>query len=188
MNAKDQFEMEHWTHTNLKRRLLQYPIYLTAWNYQQVDRVLEIGCGPLGGFLSLLDASVKVGVDPLIEDYKKAGVWSNCAGTFHSCTFEEFNTPDKFDAILSANVLDHGNLGFSWVGKMVSMLNPGGRLYLHVHLRTKEQLNVGHDHLLFEAQLDQEVYGLREVMRYKSPKDIVADGKYEALIGVWELC
>jgi SAM-dependent methyltransferase len=187
MNRKDQWEMAYWTKADMAEHLRKLRLYLAVWDYQPAASVLDVGCGPLGGFLPMIDAAVKVGVDPLIEEYRRARIFGgdDAEAQYFSCRLEEFQTAKKFDAVLCADALDHGDLGFHCIPKLAGFLNPGGRLYLHVHLRPKALLNVGHDHQLKEDDLDKNLENLVEVKRKIYPQDV--DGEFcAALVGVWQ--
>lgn len=185
MSAKDVYELNYWLETNPEMHLSKYPLYLREWGYEQVDSILEIGCGPYGGFLPIIDAMRKVGVDPLIDEYRKAGIFRGNGEEYHSCRFEDFVTNEKFDAVLCADTLDHGDLDFSFIPQIAEFLKPGGLMYLHVHLRPARLMNPGHDHRLEESELDAVLGDLIEIKRKIFPRDI--DGKYcAALVGVWK--
>jgi SAM-dependent methyltransferase len=81
-------------------------------------RVLEIGCGPLGGFVPRLalggyDAT---GVDPEAPE----------APGYARVAFEEYDAPQQVDAIVACTSLHHvGDLG-EVLGKAAAMLTPPG--------------------------------------------------------------
>ena len=61
--------------------------------------VLEIGCGPLGGFVPALVAAGydAVGVDPEAPD----------APGYHRSTFEQYESPGGLDAVVACTSLHH---------------------------------------------------------------------------------
>ena len=102
--------------------------------------------------------------------------------------FEFWDCDDNtFDAIVTTNALDHGEMGFYLFPKIWRLLKPGGRLFLHVNLRQQHELNLLHDHCLTLEQLDQALCDtrLRELHRKMLPLDIDGIG-FNSIVGVWE--
>lgn len=150
-------------------------------------RVLEIGTGPLWGLLPVLNCAFKKGIDPLYEIYDAAGVLSPRGEIkYVSQAFENWETNEEYDVIITTNALDHGEMGFYLIVKMWRMLTSGGLLYIHTHLRPAEMLNLIHDHSLTEEELDKQLSytNLIQKSRQIFEKDI--DGNFcPALVGVW---
>lgn len=149
--------------------------------------ILEVGTGPWWGLLPHIRADKKTGVDPLYPAFDAVSVLADRDGIQAvGEPFEHWETNEQFDAIFTTNALDHGEMGFYLIPKMWRLLKPGGRLFLHVHLRPKDLLNLVHDHSLTEAQLDQHLSytDLIEERRRIYGRDV--DGEFcEALVGVW---
>lgn len=169
-------------------KMLQYleAFGLTLATY--FPRALEIGTGPKLGMLSIINADMKVGVDPLYDAYLADGLMVRDHGmALFSEPFEDWGTAEKFEAIFCIDALDHGDLGFQYIPRMVHYLTPGGRLYLHAHLRPIDLLNLIHDHQLHEEDLNTELAltALKEIKRVVYENDI--DGKFcKTIVGVWE--
>lgn len=148
---------------------------------------LEIGTGPGWGMLNYLYASTRYAVDPLFPAYEACGILAERDGIMRvDEPFEAWDTNLTFDAILTANALDHGEMGFHLLPKIWAMLKPGGRFYCHVHLRPPDLINLVHDHGLTEAQLDKHLSytTLIEERRVILPHDV--DGwECPTLVGVW---
>lgn len=184
LTRKDRYELAYWRGTDLDMHRRKMPMYLAAWGYEDVDSVLEIGTGPLGGFLPIIQAKRKAGIDPLYEGYESAGLLERCDAEYICARFEEFETDERFDAVLSADGLDHGEMGFAVIPKIRRLLKPGGAFYMHVHIRPKHLLNFAHAPMR-EADLGGHLGDLIEVRREILPNDI--DGRYcAALVGVWK--
>jgi SAM-dependent methyltransferase len=84
------------------------------------SRVLEIGCGPLGGFVPDLsqDGYDAVGVDPE----------GPVGQSFHRAPFEEYDDPQPVEAAIACTSLHHlADLGLAF-DKLASALAPSGRL------------------------------------------------------------
>jgi SAM-dependent methyltransferase len=83
-------------------------------------RVVELGCGPLGGFVPTLraDAYTAVGIDPEAPD--EAG--------YHRIGFEDYRPPAPVDAVVACTSLHHvGDLD-QVLDQIHDALRPGGRL------------------------------------------------------------
>ena len=191
MTAKDAYELEYWKSTDPIKHLRKYEMYLERWKFWHSHRkVIEIGTGPYSGFLPFVTAEHKVGVDPLYDAYKQAGIFLRYPGIQYRCSGLEDVKPSTglqgFDALLCADCLDHGDLDFRMIPKLSALLIWGGKIYLHVHLRPKNKLNMAHDHAMLESDLDEALAKttLKEVRREILPTDI--DGKFcPALMAVW---
>jgi SAM-dependent methyltransferase len=82
--------------------------------------VLELGCGPAGGFVPALRE----------HGYEAVGIDPNAPETrgFHRIGFEQYEPPQPVDAIVASRSLHHvGDLG-EVVGSVVAALRPGGTL------------------------------------------------------------
>ncbi len=83
-------------------------------------RVLEIGCGPLGGFVpALRTAGYDVsGIDPEAPEGED----------FHQVEFEQFDLPEPVDAIVACTSLHHVDDLDDVLDRVDQALVPGGRL------------------------------------------------------------
>lgn len=196
LTRKDHMELGYWKGAPADYHRAKMALYLWAFGcFRYPGRVLEIGCGPHGGFLPLLDRSaLRVGVDPLIDTYRAEGLLVDTPGVQYIAEhFETWAGPRRngayqYDAIFAADSLDHGEMGFGLVPWIAELLAPGGRFYLHVNLRPAARLNAIHDHSLTVEQLDAALVGtgLVELRRDFYEQDV--DGSFDclSLVGVWE--
>lgn len=187
---KDDLELKWWKQADLVAQQSKMLLYLEAFGLSTnpvTPDVLEIGTGPLLGLLPYFQAPIRVGVDPMIDRYREAGLLrTDVDCKLVNCQFERWGTSQRFSTIVSADALDHGEMGFHLIPKIAELLKPGGCFYLHVHLRPKDYINLIHDHQLTQLQLDDALAhtNLQEQRRVLYPKDI--DGQFcEALVGVW---
>lgn len=194
LTHKELLELKFWLTCNFDEEQAKLSQYLAIWDnpekfyaYGEDTIVLEIGTGPQYGFLPFLNVDKKYGVDPLYPLYYAAGILAERNGVFEvPMPFEYWDTDLQFDAIFTANALDHGEMGFYLLPKIWKMLKPGGLFFLHVHLRPKDLLNLVHDHCLTEEDLDKHLSytNLVEVKRKIFENDI--DGNFcKALVGIW---
>ncbi len=192
LTLKELLELKYWlTCDRHNGELALRAKYLEVFGLDKADltgkEILEVGTGPFWGLLPMLDCAKKVGVDCLYDAYHYLNLLDERDGILMVAEpFEHWETNDQFDVIVTTNALDHGEMGFYLVMKMWRMLRPGGRLYLHVHLRPADMLNLIHDHSLTQAQLDAQLANtdLIEERRELFPNDV--DGAFcETLVGVW---
>jgi hypothetical protein len=164
MNAKDKMELEWWQSVKNRDHSVRYIKALELFGLKPFENVglcsIDWGCGPLGGVLPYVKSQIKYGVDPLWDEYSNE-IIDLCDIRILDLML---NTPDEifsenyngqFDTIFSVNAIDHGDSNFEILYKFQYLLDRGGMAYIHVHLRTKEQLNEGHDHCLTDEQLDE---------------------------------
>lgn len=187
MNPKDEYELKFWETQrsyDLTQRYLKQ-IALFEINRDMGD-TLEIGTGPRGGILPYITARRKVALEPLYSQFKDRGLLENHAIEYVEQTIENNTLTDTFDTIISANSLDHGESDFTSISCIAKLLKPTGSFYLQVHLRTPEQLNVGHDHYMdinvYEDELKKN--NLVEIWRNTYRTDPTLDGDYKTMFSL----
>ena len=191
MRRKDWHELHFWQTTQHRDLCCsRLPRYLEVFGIDpqtNLGEVLEIGTGPFGGVLPLICASRKVGIDPLCSEYRKLGTLKEAPGVeYVEAYFEEWQTGDRFDTIIAIDALDHGEMGFQLLPRIFDLLRPGGRLYLHVHFRPKEYLNLIHDHPMTEEDLERHLSQTAFVEEKRQFYENDVGGDFcRALVGVW---
>jgi SAM-dependent methyltransferase len=92
--------------------------FVRDWLPAPPARVLEIGCGPLGGFVPKLSASGygAVGVDPKAPD----------GADYRQVEFEHADLPATFDAVVASTSLHHVNDPAEVIEHAASMLASAG--------------------------------------------------------------
>jgi len=149
------YEMKYWKLTGIRKGTEIYQKYLDLFKPKTKGMaILDVGCGPLGGLCSKIkDAKMLVGVDTLAEEYKRIIKADNIL--LKSCAAENIPANDNsFDIVFCTNVLDHTNNPERAIKEMHRVLKPGGKLYLLVHLRISEQLNIGHPYVIPQEVLE----------------------------------
>jgi hypothetical protein len=193
LNQKDSLELKWWKTADQEYQRNKMLVYLEEFGLgpnPKTPDVLEIGTGPLLGLLPYFNAPTRVGIDPLLDIYQQEGLLPAAEAakySLFSVPFETWTTSYRYHTIVSADALDHGDMGFQLVPKIAGLLAPGGRFYLHVHLRPKELLNLIHDHQLTQAQLNTQLSqtDLIQEKRVILPHDV--DGQFcETLVGIWQ--
>lgn len=186
--ARTKFAMIHWEAVRAKDLTDRYEKLIEIWGIEgNLGEVLEIGTGPRGGVLPFVRGSRKVGLDPLYEEYKVRGLLIEFPNIeYREGCIEKIAWDDQFDTVLTANTLDHGESDFRSLRNIARLLKLGGQLFLHVHLRRLDQLNVGHDHILTLEQYEDQIVsnGFKEEWRRIYETDPLApiEGRYKTLV------
>ena len=106
--------------------------------------VLDIGCGPRGSLEWADEASRRVGLDPLADDYRELGTDAH-AMKYVAAGSEAMPFADgEFDVVTSINSLDHVDDLERTASEIKRVTRPGGHLVLAVE--------VGHDPTWTEPQ------------------------------------
>lgn len=184
-----EYELGYWRLKGMQvggDKNLQYLQCLHSPKEFPGEVVVDIGCGPFGGVLPYVKAQKRIAVEPLYEKYREENLWKAEAGIeVRACFAEEMDlASDSVNVVFACNSLDHGESILDALREVARILIPGGRFFLHVHCRTKQQLNKGHrqafgpaDLLLMARQA-----GLEPVRWDVYERDPV-EGKYKAFIG-----
>ncbi|MGH3274578.1 MAG: class I SAM-dependent methyltransferase [Streptosporangiaceae bacterium] len=93
--------------------------FVRAWLPPAPARVIEVGCGPLGGFVPMMEAAgyQATGIDPQAPP----------GPSYRQALFEDHAVPGPLDAIVACTSLHHvANLSAA-LDQMAQALVPGGR-------------------------------------------------------------
>lgn len=91
-------------------------------------RILDIGCGPRGSLEWASHATERVGLDPLVDDYRELGIEKH-AMTYIGAPAEAIPFDDGyFDVVTSFNSLDHVDNLSQAVAEIIRVLGPSGDL------------------------------------------------------------
>jgi SAM-dependent methyltransferase len=136
--AKRRAELAYWRRRRDSERELRgdhYERFFTDYfglsrSHYAGKRVLDIGCGPRGTLEWADDADVRIGLDPLADDYLALGAdrhrMTYVKGTAESMPFES----SYFDVIASFNSLDHVDSLDAAVAEITRVAKPGALLLL----------------------------------------------------------
>ena len=100
--------------------------------------VLEVACGPNGGLHWFQDCR-RIGVDELIDDYRRIGypLWLHDI-EYLTSRAESMPLEDaSIDAVVMTNALDHVENPQAVVGEIRRVLRPGGAFHLDVNYQYK---------------------------------------------------
>lgn len=169
---------------------------LFSFNPEQAsgDAIIDYGCGPFGGVLPLLNsAKRRVGVDVLMETYEKFDLLRNETGVeMVKCDMGDARWTNEFNHAFCVNALDHGvddSMPEKALWAIYQALVPGGKLYLHFHERTPEQLNLMH---LYSVNVPW-LLEMADVIGFKvekldvflsDPLNLVNTKDYKTIVGV----
>lgn len=112
--------------------------------------VVEVGCGPAGVIPHLNNAAIAVGVDPLIDEYKKLWDLSNDKVKYICSAIETFKTNIQADVVICWNVLDHVSDIELATKSLFDMLKPDGELWFMINLEDMS----GSGWVVLEGSLD----------------------------------
>jgi len=105
--------------------------------------VVDVGCGPVG-IITVLEAKEKIGIDPLIDEYKKRFDMEPDV-RYINAKGEEIPLQDGYaDVVFCVNTLNHVQNPDKVLSEIARILKPKGRLYFDVH---DNLLSIGHPHL-----------------------------------------
>jgi len=150
-------ELKYWKRTGLKKGKYIYDNYHKVFDIKKYDlqdkTVADIGCGPFGGVFGNITNCNIILVDILAIEYNKMGK-SNLKITYGDLSKKLPISTEVCDFVMCANTLDHISNMQHGLNELYRILKKNGILFLHIHLRTKKQINKVHIHnLSFEKVL-----------------------------------
>lgn len=122
-------------------KLYQQPRYLddlgVPADFFRNQRILDIGCGPVPSALAFTEAEV-YGLDHLVDIYRQLGfpIDEYNDGRFHFIQAKSEAIPFEsrfFDAVISANAIDHVDDLQKTADEIRRVLKPQGKFRMHVH-------------------------------------------------------
>lgn len=113
--------------------LFHGPFGLTSEFYQD-KRLLDVGCGPAGSLEWATMAAERVGLDPLVAEYRSLGI-DEGQMRYVEASAEKMPFPDEyFDVVSSLNSLDHVEDVQRTIAEMIRVLKTNGSLLLLVEV------------------------------------------------------
>lgn len=167
-----------------------FEVFDSLYKISRYEKAIDIGSGPCGGILDLIDANEKWVAEPIYSKYKRDKVWCPKSDVIVRETRAEdmLDVPtDFFDVVFTANAIDHGDDIGKCIANISNILKIGGRLYLHVHCRKPHELNSLHRQAFSPSDLERmfDRHNLFIVNKSIYEKDPLS-GKYETFVGVLE--
>jgi len=103
-------------------------------DYYSGKKILDIGCGPRGSLEWAHIAAERVGLDPLVSQYRKLGIEKH-AMKYVDAPAEKIPYPDGyFDVVASVNSLDHVDDLSRSIAEIIRVLDKGGEFLLITHI------------------------------------------------------
>jgi SAM-dependent methyltransferase len=167
-------------------------IFYELNGFKELDygqRVVDIGPGPCGGVLDVLDAKEKWAIEPGFEEYKKNKIWmaESTDLTVRNTTAENMSDvpEDYFDSVFTINSIDHGDDIRCCFDNVYKVLEKEGNFYLHVHCRRPEQVNPLHRQSFSEDELKQMLARSGfTIYKYHFYDEDPLSGTYNTFIGI----
>ena len=146
-------ELKYWNKNGLRKGDGIYVNYFKVFKLDKYNFdnkvVADIGCGPFGGIFSCLKNGVAelIPMDILSEEYKEMNVFDK---EIQYCDLNNrVPLDDNYcDYVVCTNAIDHIDSVAHGFDEVYRILGSGGRAFIHVHMRTKDQLNKAHVHEL----------------------------------------
>jgi SAM-dependent methyltransferase len=143
------YELKYWEKTGIKKGNSFYQDYLQKFSFDlntvKSDLVIaDFGCGPFGGMCTLFPTNKTYPIDILakqynnFDDFEKPYIFG-----FDGRVCEEL-ADHSIDCLFCCNAIDHTDFPEYIVAEIYRLLKVGGKIFLHVHLRTEDEVNKGH--------------------------------------------
>lgn len=101
----------------------------------KTDSIADLGCGPAGVFIALLENSVTA-VDPLIDKYESETSFFNKHDypriEFIKSTIEGFNPEKKFEVVFCLNAINHVSDIQRAFDVLIGCANPNGKIVMSI--------------------------------------------------------
>jgi 2-polyprenyl-3-methyl-5-hydroxy-6-metoxy-1,4-benzoquinol methylase len=136
--AKQLAEVEYWESAAHREGHLtndHYEYFFTEHfgltrDWYTGKRILDIGCGPRGSLEWASEAAERIGLDPLVDNYRSLGI-DRHAMRYIGAPAEAIPFDDGyFDVVTSFNSLDHVDDLDRTIGEIIRVLAPNGDLLL----------------------------------------------------------
>ncbi|MBA7468148.1 hypothetical protein ES707_03389 [subsurface metagenome] len=152
------YAMSYWNKDGLHVGTKMYEEYLKMFEIDgdfSGKTVVDIGCGAFGGMLSVIKAEKKIGIDPMAKIFhEKLRIPLKDMVILPEFAEETTLENGLADLIFCCNTLDHVIEPEKVVKQIYRLLKKDGLFFLHVHMRTKAQLNIGHEFAFTEELID----------------------------------
>lgn len=143
--SKEFYELAYWRVRKWKESELgnqHYEALFTKWvglskDYYNDKSVLDIGCGPRGSLEWADNARERIGLDSLVDSYRKLGIDKHKMEYVQAGAEKMPFEDNRFDIVTSYNSLDHVEDVESVVNEVCRVLAPGGEFIVVVEIHAK---------------------------------------------------
>ncbi len=130
--------------------------------------VADFGCGPRGSLCWAVKAAERIGIDVLVEQYRRLGIEAQTMRYVPS-TEDTIPLPDaSVDILFTINAMDHVDNFEAMCGELIRILKPGGELIGSFNL--EEEASVCEPQTLTEDKIRQQLLGEFTVRSYRMAK------------------
>lgn len=145
IDLKSRYELAYWRSRRREEGRLRHHWYRDLFttlfelpeSFYDGKRVLDIGCGPRGSLEWATGAARRVGLDPLVADYRALGIEDH-AMEYVGAPAEAMPFGDaSFDVVTTINSLDHVDDLDATLGEIARVLAPGGTLLVAVDVHPR---------------------------------------------------
>lgn len=152
IDTKRLYEITYWRMQRRNEGELKnewYESIFTTWfdisrSFYDNKRILDIGCGPRGSLEWATMAAERVGLDPLVEDYRSLGL-DRHAAAYVCAPVEKIPFDDAhFDVVTSINSLDHVDDIDAATREIIRVLKPEGTFLLVVEIHPEPTIAEPH--------------------------------------------
>jgi len=145
INSKELYEYAYWRMRKFQEPVLENDHYEKMFTeLSGVDRdfydnkiVLDIGCGPRGSLEWATNAKRRIGLDPLVNSYRKLGINDHEMEYVHSGAEKMPFDDGYFDIVTSYNSLDHVDDFKKVALEICRILKPGGEFLIVVEIHAQ---------------------------------------------------
>lgn len=145
VDPKGAYEYAYWKSRHLEEQTLRNGFYEPMFTdgvglsreFYAGKRVLDVGCGPRGSLEWADHAAERVGLDTLVDRYRRLGIDDHTM-EYVDAGAEAIPYPDeRFDVVTSFNSLDHVVDVEAALTEMSRVLAPGGTLVIVVDVHRR---------------------------------------------------
>ena len=177
-------EIRYWEEKGIHLGTNIYDRYLTAFKLSAGDlaskSIADFGCGPFGGILAIVETLTAFPIDVLADEYNN---WGHSAFPVYLFDGKTIAIEDGVcDIVFCTNALDHTPNPQPSVKEIIRILKPGGRVFLHVHLRRPYELNKAHPVSWSVEFAHQQFAELEVVWEKEHSNDWINDKPYRMLL------
>lgn len=184
------YELDYWAKTPPDVVIARYikaikVLHLNKF-LDKCQSVVDLGSGPYGGIFTVKTFPYMIAIDPLWHEYNKCfPCIPQDVVKVHGDSLN-FQYKGEVDAIFSMNALDHSGDLFASAKEIQQHMHRDSIFILHLHMRTCQQLNAGHQMIITEQDIDMAFGDMQRLWKRVVPVCPFDDKPYRSYLGVWK--